>query len=290
MQPKWTGKIITLAIESPMHFGERLTGNLRQTRRYVPGRAIWGALTDRLTRLSGRVLPQDFERVGDIVHRALRFSYGFLSASPDKIDHWPWADREYFDWLHVQSYSSTSLRDGRSKEDGSLHETEFLAPRTRDGKQTNLLFSLWRDEAAFAAAGLADPLDERFWDGFAFGGERGYGWGRVRAAQQFLPSPSDLFGLWTVTDDFHVTATRQARILSHVLASAGPAISGPVEVVIGREARIRNGNGGYLETAVPGVQLSDALSMYSPGSEVACDQLTVQIGKYGMWVGLESRP
>ncbi len=46
---------------------------------------------------------------------------------------WPWTDRwDKFAWTFLGSYASTALENGRSAEAGSLHETEYIAPYTRN--------------------------------------------------------------------------------------------------------------------------------------------------------------
>ena len=58
-------------------------------------------------------------------------------------------------------------------EESSLHETEFIAPQTRDGDPVYLLGYVFVQEGC-------KLLGENALDKLQFGGERGYGWGRVK--------------------------------------------------------------------------------------------------------------
>src|SRR5947199_6878046 len=80
------------------------------------------------------------------------------------------------------SYASTSLANGRNAEEGSLHETEFIAPHTRgdDPKQVYLVGYIFENKQG----------EKLPWQGILrklqFGGERGYGWGRVEPVKEML--------------------------------------------------------------------------------------------------------
>ena len=270
----WQASQITLALDAPLHLGERASGNLRQTRRYVPGRALWGAITQRLTRFAGGTTPEHYQAKGDWVHRNLRFSYAYLSIHPERIDLWPWGDQDHdssrFDWLFLQSYTSTALVDGRSSEEGSLHETEYLAPRTRDGQPVYLLFYLWLHQDANLSP-EHDPTRAPFWRAMSLGGERGYGWGRVRHVQTHS-SPADLFGLWQFDPACHLTPLAEAPpSLAHVTAHS--SWTGSVVPLVGRETT----------NHLPGHRLSTADVLFAPGSRPAATLPPHTIGNYGIW-------
>jgi len=167
-----------MELASPLHCGWRTAGNLKQTRPYVPGSVFWGALARRLALDRFQANYQEAE---DCVNANVRFTYFFPTLDRRSVTHWPW-DRQasQFDWLYLNSYVSTALLDGRSNDDGLLHETEYIVPRARhnsgkSGEQTFLLGYLWLAEGF--------DLDCQTINRLQLGGERGYGWGRVRAAQ-----------------------------------------------------------------------------------------------------------
>jgi hypothetical protein len=83
----WTAYHVTLRLLAPMHIGWRKLGNLQQTRPYVTGRNLWGALTARLTRELGS---NKYEFVGKQVDDCMRFTYFYPSVSKDNVEPWPW--------------------------------------------------------------------------------------------------------------------------------------------------------------------------------------------------------
>jgi hypothetical protein len=46
----WTAYRVVFRVKTPLHIGDAKMGNVHYTRPYVTGRAIWGALTERVTR------------------------------------------------------------------------------------------------------------------------------------------------------------------------------------------------------------------------------------------------
>ena len=269
--PVWTPALLALEACSPIHAGMRASGNLKQTRPYVPGRALWGAITQWRTIRANHT---DYEATGVEVSRTLRFSYAFPSTSKEVVTLWPWEDPSYFDWLYLDSYASTALADGRVKEDGSLHETEFISPRTRDNRQVYMLLHMWAKDGAMP--------DLSFWSGFQFGGERGYGWGRIKCAS-FSTLPETLFGQnngWTFREDdgeiLLSPPVSKARALAHVMPSS-TKWSGYAEPLIGRDTVRR----------LPGVQLSTAQTTYPPGCELPQSSgAAFTISPFGFWTSI----
>jgi hypothetical protein len=120
----WKAYQVTFQLLSPMHIGWRKLGNLQQTRPYLTGRTLWGALTARLTREAGGI-GKDYEAIGKKVDEQLAFTYFYPSTVKDSIKDslWPWPDKKWdeFAWKFMGSYAGTSLSNGRNAEDGSLH-------------------------------------------------------------------------------------------------------------------------------------------------------------------------
>ena len=110
-----------------MHMGRTKLGNLQITRPYVHGKSLWGALTARITRDTPS-LDNNYQEVGQRVSEELAFSYFYPTIS-DEVTLWPWDDAERFAWHFLGSYASTALNyNQNSAAEGSLHETEFIAP------------------------------------------------------------------------------------------------------------------------------------------------------------------
>ena len=175
--------------------------------------------------------------------------------------------------VSTELYRHGAAKIGRSKEDGSLHETEFLASRTRNGEQVYLLLQIWKREPEPASAvAFAELFEPDFWSGMAIGGERGYGWGRIGKAT-LTDAAGHMFDLWDIDDELRLTPRSLASwALSHVVPGAAPW-SGHVEPLVGRETQ------GHRA----GMVLSRAEITYKPGSRLTADGCSFVIGRFGIW-------
>ncbi len=271
---KWNGYQISLRLLSPLHIGWRKSGNLQQTRPYVTGRALWGALTARLTRDQQH---DDYKTVGEQVDERLAFTYFYPSDSADCVRLWPWADDwDEFAWTYLGSYVSTSLADGHAAEEGSLHETEFIAPRTREGKQVYLTgYIFQREDWSELALDLDATLNK-----LQLGGERGYGWGRLALCQQKPLSDEDNLCFQRFEFDRSANADRptlkatsdNTRLLAHALANGGNTTA-EIEPLLGR---LTDPTGRF------GQNHSEAQICWKPGKTViAGDKFLIK--KNGVW-------
>jgi len=173
----WTAYQVSFRLLTPLHIGWRKLGNLQQTRPYVTGRSLWGALTARLTRELGR---RDYPDIGKGVNQQLAFTYFYPSIQLDGSLLWPWPDQwDEFAWTFLGSYASTALENAHNVEAGSLHETEFIAPYTREGEPTYLVGYIFENDNL--KLDRQSPLVnwQSVLEKLQFGGERSYGWGRV---------------------------------------------------------------------------------------------------------------
>lgn len=274
----WNCYRVVFRLCSPLHVGWRKLGNLQQTRPYVTGKIMWGALTARLT----RDLPEsggDYRQMGDRVNDELAFSY-FYPAVREQIDVlWPWGkDSDEFNWRYINSYASTALDYTRNAaEEGSLHETEFISPRTRDGKSVYLIGYIFaRNDSDLPWRNVLSKLQ--------LGGERGYGWGRVKPAREPEPlAGRSLFdGMYTVDPNgwpLVLIAGKTARLSAHGLAAEFKGrkpiqgVQGEVEPLVGRET---------CSAGRFGIEASEARICYAPGSAVTAGA-RMQIGPDGIW-------
>jgi hypothetical protein len=268
---EWNGYQISLRLLSPLHIGWRKSGNLQQTRPYVTGRALWGALTARLTRDQRH---NDYETVGKLVDEQLAFTYFYPSDCEDKVMLWPWGEGwDEFAWKYLSSYVSTSLVDGHAAEEGSLHETEFISPRTRAGGQVYLVgYVFARDNCQLKWCEALSRLQ--------IGGERGYGWGRLG-----LEFPCDQkpirrndacfqhFELVGGSDKPTLKATsNSARLLAHAIP-IDHEVASEVEPLLGR---VTDKEGRF------GQAHSVAEICWKPGKTISTDT-KFSIGSKGLW-------
>lgn len=229
----WTAYKVTFELQSPLHVGWRKSGNLQQTRPYLTGRNLWGAITARLTRdPCSNHDSRDYDGMGKQVDRFLAFSYFYPSTAPEKVCLWSWEDNDKFSWEFMSSYASTALSDGRSKEDASLHETEFIAPRSRtEGKQVYLLGYIFeKNNCKLNWCAAITRLQ--------FGGERNYGWGRTRLISCKEDTTGTFFERYSLDcNDTQpiITATgSDTPLLAHTIADSIHQIQqGVIEPLVG---------------------------------------------------------
>lgn len=271
----WNGYRIRLRLASPLHIGWRTVGNLKLTRRYVPGRAIWGALACRLAR---DCYNRDYQKAGKEVHENTRYTYLFVSDCAETVSVFPWEDEEEFSWRYLHSYTSTAQTEKKSKLDGSLHETEFIGARSRNGGAPVWLHGyIW-------VKGSADKILESL-RSLQIGGERSYGWGRM--AEVFwvhLNSEDTLFGTfgWKLDDDaltLEAAATAEPHchsVLAHVVGSEGNPLQGRVEALLGRTTEPTVGEEQF------GRVISPASICFAPGA-VALAPAVYRVQRFGLW-------
>ncbi len=297
MPNDWTQYRMIFRLKSPLHIGYRKIGNLMMTRRYIPGKNQWAALTARITRdrhdgSDGR----KYQVIGRKVGECFRFSYLWPAIVEDDEEkpepgwdelrtHFPFdiadADHEQyqlaaiyptpatdndppFDYLFLDSLASTAIdHDGRSADEGSLHETEFLAPHTRTGKRTYLVGSWWVKEPE-----LDDDIKD--WkavlERLKIGGEQTYGWGRLELVDA---APIEDAGS---SIDNPLQFDWNAPVPAHLDSENAPtAIRGEVEPLIGYETKPDNK-----------VELGSATVAFVPGTRVK-EAMTLKIGDRGLW-------
>ena len=279
---------IILRLLSPLHIGKRKYRNLMETREYVPGRTLWGALTARITRdcLSGA--SGMYRIVGDKLTERLRF--GYLWPSLDgQTPYFPWKHDD-FDYLFKFGYMGQPIQaDKKATEEGQLHESEFIAPTTRDNRKVYLVGDLWiksdilvnESEGVVHLEGRSVPLRKVF-SNLQLGGEKGYGWGRVKYEKLEPTNGEKAIGdvdfsyengevLLEFRKDQHLTAHALAAEWKvspdgNLSPIPGEEVQGPVEPLTGYEYQ---------------TLISNPPICYVPGSKIATD-VKLRIGDYGI--------
>ncbi len=269
----WQMYKIVLRLLTPLHVGAGQVGNVQRARRYIPGKTLWGALTARITRdTRPGAITSDYREIGDQIKAHLAFSYLYPSIEKD-VDVWPWDDEaDEFDWRYMDTYASTARNPGHNTALlGSLHEAEFIAPATRDGDPVSLIGYIFeRDDCSLPWREALSCLQ--------LGGERTYGWGRVRVKE--LLAKTLFFQGWDVTLNADRPVLRavdgKARLLAHAVACGEGAlegINGAIEPLVGRETRQAGRHGKHPV-------LADVC--WKPGASVQPD-VKVRIATYGLW-------
>lgn len=275
----WQKYTLCFRLLSPLHIGYRKVGNLMQTRGYVSGKAMWAALTARLTRDSGYGTDgSSYRDMGQAVNKSFRFSYLYpalpkdatqvVKSVDDLIIHYPWED-SLFDYRFLSSYASTALDyDHQAAAEGLLHEVEFIRPQTRPLADNAKPLQVYLMGELYVRNNLDSKLVN--WHAalsrIQLGGERGYGWGRLH-----LESLLDQEAIEELT----IKVEKDKPVLAHVQAE-GVNIVGPVEPLVGWE---RDND----ENSAKNWRLSwPVLICYAPGAVVK-SKTTFTIGHYGIW-------
>jgi len=262
----WQSYRVVWRLRSPLRVGWRSVGNLQQTRPYVPGKVIWGALTARLTRdLGNGADGKAYRAVGQRLQEAMRFGYFWPTTAPP-TPRYPWDEPAQFAYDFLASMMSTALDyDSVSAEEGSLHEAEYLRPYAPDGAPVYLVGFLWADEEVLQRNGL--PWKEAL-PHVLLGGEWHYGWGRVHLeALDPLPHPD--------ISNPEAFSWGKDRVPAHVLATgeAAARLQGPVEPLMGWE---------MLPDGRKSLPLEAQLA-FQPGAKVKVQPVDFRIGSYGVW-------
>ena len=162
----WECFFVVFKAMSPVHIGYRQIGALKTTRYYITGRALWGAITNNLTRnLFERPLRDNYEEIGEIVRDYIRTSYFYPAISESELGtKEEWEDfkvngfyvfipkytsdgikigpyhKEEFEQIFVRSFVSTAIDPRtRTSEEAGLHELEFINNKVIiDGKKLNV--------------------------------------------------------------------------------------------------------------------------------------------------------
>lgn len=270
----WTAYQVSFRLLSPMHIGWRKLGNLQQTRPYVTGRSLWGALTARLTREFGG---SDYPSIGKEADAQLIFTYFYPSSRPDSVSLWPWSDQwDEFAWTFLGSYASTALENGRYAEAGSLHETEYIAPYTRNSTYGEVPTSVYLVGYIFQNDNSAGKLHwQEILRKLQFGGERGYGWGRVdlEHCEEIKDGKCFDYELSCQGVRPQITVPEGKELLAHTIAVDDTGVVGTIEPLVGRETKSHTSFG---------KSLSNAEVCWVPGGKVTQEQ-TFQIHEKGIW-------
>ncbi|MGQ9828795.1 MAG: hypothetical protein ACUVSW_13125, partial [Roseiflexus sp.] len=209
-------------------------------------------------------------QVGKEVHEHLAFTY-FYPALENGNGYqvvWPWEDEAAFRRCLLSSYQSTALAyPAQSAAEATLHEVEFIAPRTLDtGAQVFLKGYMFENQ------GCSLQWQSAF-KRLQIGGERGYGWGMLEL-EKCDPDQTKLFGKVDFDGSAakpQISAKADSHLLAHTDAGGGARISGQVEPLVGREWQ-----------AYPGERIAWNGVYFLPGSRLE-EEKTFAVKGFGVW-------
>lgn len=294
---------IVLKLISPLHIGKRKYRNLMETREYVPGRTLWGALTARITRDYFEGNPKLYEKVGNFLIEKFRFGYLWPSIDGE-TPYFPW-EHDDFDYLFKFGYMGQPIDyDRKATEEGQLHEVEFIGPKTRGNQQVYLIGDLWANPELTSNNTNQNNLFDRIttvkkdivlvkkntdniekisicrvFNTLQLGGERNYGWGRVKVENFEKLEPQKALGGIKVEngDEVILKFKKGDHITAHALAAKwndinplpNGIINGPIELLTGYEFK------GEFSLINPPI-------CYIPGSKCVNNETKFSISKYGI--------
>lgn len=275
----WQLYQVIYELRSPLHIGYHKIGAVQRTRYYVPARNVWGAVTERLTRsgFTASGTPEgDYAKVGEWVKAHCAFSYWFFHDGQtllyprysDEGVHYGHLSESEFERRYLSAHVTTALDAATtSAEVGSLHEIEIVGPNGSNGAG-RLLLTGWVFLDSEAGTLLGEEEQWKRWLGdLQVGGERRYGFGRLRLTQngwrmgatgQFL----DGYRADCSRDRPRIELGKEKSLLAHTVAQVAHA-SGAIEPLVGRDTVGSDRFGRRLTKAelcwVPGSVCEEAL-------------------------------
>jgi len=284
----WREHRLVFALESPLHIGAGKVGNLQRTRSYLPGRNLWAAMTERLVR---DTIPsptsKHYKCMGNQVAKNLIFSYFYPALKEGKKykRYHPWEEENCFAFLFLDSIGSTAIDHSRgAAEHGSLHEVEFIRPKARPRSRECLGPQVYLVGALYERVGGTPEGWCRALERLQVGGERGYGWGRLRLAQgpQKDNPAKECTRQWPVKELEAGDYTDAHVLIYNGTSPPEGLIQGTIEPLIGWE---RNNE----KRARSPWHLSQADIAYAPGALLS-QRARFRVAEYGRWRYLDEAP
>lgn len=285
---------VAYELRSPLHIGYHKIGNVQRTRYYIPSRNLWGAVTERLTRSgfqTDSTQEGSYEKIGEWVQKHIAFSYFFVQEGDQLLyPHYTETGLCYgqmlvteFERRYLSAHVTTALEAATtSVEQGSLHEVEFIAPqcciKQNGGEHVGRMkIGGWVFLKAESMDLLGDETNWRRWLGELWvGGERRYGFGHLRLAEQGWQPNQPLPPGYTPECDGDRPSIRVEKgkpLLAHTEAQ-GVQACGQIEPLVGRETRGDSAHFGHT--------LTQAQVCWTPGSVVE-NETQVTVEATGIW-------
>ena len=251
---------------SPIFIGSRKIGFIQQTRRYIPGKTMWGAITASVARKlidkGVKYSPKIYEDVGKCIDDSVKNTY-FFPEVMDKNEFRPNFTEEglkygqysetKFESTFISSFVSTATIGSRnSAMDESLHETEYILNKVNYDNQTEKVY--WKgyifvrdcnhgkisikDSTKFEdvdvgyggfSIKLFDALSE-----IRVGGDIRYGFGKLSYDKSCVSK--EIFGI-SFSDISNINIKKYEPIFAHLLLNENSETKkyrGDIEPLVGR--------------------------------------------------------
>ena len=279
----WQCFATAFELASPLHIGFHKIGSVQRTRHYLPARNLLAAGAERF--VHGGLFPS-YQDALRWVQQHLAFSYLFVAEERELIPcyadeglKYGELDKKSFERRYVSAHVTTAIEASGTAEEGSLHEVEFISAHTLDEtetpRRTQVSARIFVRDDAWDVLGDEAALRSHFAQ-LQVGGERRYGFGRLRLCPMDWQSKRDICG-WPLTLNAfrpQVELPRDAPLLAHVPTNEIQA-RGMIEPLVGRETRADSGKFGR--------HLTPGRICWVPGS--VCENVTaLQFAEDGTWV------
>lgn len=267
----WTKLELVFELESPLHIGYLPSKGsvVASTRRYVPGRNLWGVLTKRATEyLFGQPNGKNYRDVGREIKNNFRFSYFYIFDG--ETVYYPCFGEEgltygdkikisapEFDYRFIGSRAVTPIngKTGAAKNE-SLHEIEFIKHVYKNSKgkikNTRIIGACWvRDSLQLSSENGKVKIEIKndgifvdscnLLDGLIIGGEQNYGFGRIKLCDKIKKTEDEgrLPLKFEADGEVKIIMEENKPLLSHVLINDElvdriMSFSGDIELISGR--------------------------------------------------------
>ncbi len=258
----WLCYQLVFRAESDVCLGFDRLGFVQRTRYFIPAHNFWAAATVALAHGSD----MNYGKAGTEAEKNLRFTPFYVWRNSEFV--FPWNDPAKFERTYVGARTRATIESSTATAaEGGLFELEYLISRP-DGEQLSLSGYAWvRQTAQCDLAGLL-----RF---IAIGGERKYGWGRLRLTT--LSEASDVFGHAMKLDEEEprVTLDNGTILPAHLcVAGCKAAMAGDIEPLTGRTWDAAKGPGRAPANA--------PILCWAPGTQIA-GKMSATVGPKGVW-------
>ena len=271
--------------EGPVHIGYHKLGFIQRTRYYIPARNIWGAITSNLTKAIHQAPNRDdYSNMGNEVSENVLISYFYPTFNEDGSNpiiprytctgiRYGSFSEDQFERIFIRSFVQTAIEPlSMTAEDGSLHETEFIMPNVKYHREARPIYYVgyilikdeWRKKDE-----CLDVLDE-----ISVGGERRYGFGRLKCIEKSIPEENKLFSckLEYKDSDPLLIIPKGEPIPAHLVADPELKIQGDLEPLVGWD---------YVNDTYQLRQYHEEKLFWMPGS-IPQQKLMLRIDRYGI--------
>lgn len=194
---------VTFKQIGPIHIGEKNYGVLSETKVFIPGWTLWGALVNSYGKFKGG-RAKDFEE-GKRIFENITCFYPKIDDEPmfpnlkDGRLYIGNISEKQFRINYTDVFMSTAINPMYiSAKDASLHETEIILHKSKDKKKNIYWIGLLGIKTEYNSKfnEFINNLDE-----ISVGGEISYGFGQMKMDEKPLPVSEDNLNNWNLKND-----------------------------------------------------------------------------------------